>query len=108
MRGYGAYHRLLDFVRDNMPHFEQKYGDVRTWTLDQWTDAVTGCYCVMENIRMYDDVDDAHCMGYDDLFDAFVYAHEHYCIDDEVYRVVERNEGIMTMLSRAISDEITA
>jgi len=94
-------------MRDNMEHFEREHGDVGTWGIEQWTEAVTGCFFTMENIDMYDDVDEAHCMSSDDLFAAFTYAHENYLIDDEGYYMLERNEGIMTMLARAIRDEIT-
>ena len=107
MNGSNAYDRLCAFVRDNMEHFEREHGDVGTWGIEQWTGAVTNCFRIMENISMYDDVDEAHRMSSDDLFAAFVYAHENYLIDDAEYYMLERNEGIMTLLARAIRDEIT-
>ena len=107
MNGSSAYDRLCAFVRDNMPHFEREYGVIITWGIEQWTEVITSCFFTMENVAMYDDVDEDHCMSSDDLFAAFTYAHENYLIDDEGYYMLERNEGIMTMLARAIRDEIT-
>lgn len=102
-----AYDKLVAFVNDNLDHFMVEFEcGPQLWVIEQWTEVVTGCFCIMENIRMYDDVDEAHCMGYDELFGAFVYAHENYCIDDEVHRVVECNDGVMTLLARAVRDEI--
>ena len=107
MNGRSAYDRLCAFVRDNMEHFEREHGDAGTWGIEQWTEAMAGCFFTMENVAMYDDVDEAHRMSSDDLFAAFVYAHENYLIDDAEYYMLERNEGIMTLLARAIRDEIT-
>lgn len=106
MKSSSAYDRLCAFVRDNMEYFEREHGVISTWGIEQWTEAVTGCFFTMNNIRMYDDVDEAHCMSYEDLYDALAYAHENYLIDDEEYYMVERNEGIMTLLARAVRYDV--
>lgn len=101
------YEKLVAFVNDNLDNFTAKFKcEPKAWSIEQWTEAITGCFCIMENIGMYDDANRDHCMNYDDLFDALVYAHENYCIDDEVYHAFERNEGVMTLLARAVRDEI--
>ena len=104
------YKRLVAFVNDNLDHFMRKFEcGPQVWSIDEWTKVVSDCFYTMNNISFYYD-DDAvvedHCMTYEGLYAAFVWALENYRIDDEAYHIVERNEGVMTLLARAIKDDI--
>ena len=102
--------RLVAFVNDNLDHFMIKFeAGPQAWSIDEWTIVVSDCFRIMNKTSMYYDDDavvEEHCMTYEGLYTAFVWALENYRIDDEAYHIVERNEGVMTLLARAIKDEI--
>ena len=102
-----AYHDLKNFVYDNLDYFTQKFERApEDWSVGQWTDATKDCYRIMESLAKYDDVSLSHQMRVYDLFDALKWAYWNDRIYDAEYHIVECNEGILTILSHVIMNDM--
>ena len=102
-----AYHDLKNFVYDNLDYFTQKFERApEDWSVEQWTDATKDCYRIMESLAKYDDVSLSHQMRVYDLFDALKWAYWNDRIYDAKYHIIECNEGILTILSHVIMNDV--